>query len=63
MKSIILRQDDWSDRLNRPMDHVLSEHYATNYYFIRYRISSFRDYPCMAIVWSPEIMTNCEIGI
>ena len=50
MKSIILRQDDWSDRLNRPMDLVLSEHYATNYYYIRYRISSFR--ACMAIVES-----------
>jgi hypothetical protein len=47
MKSIILRQDNWSDRLNRPTDPIHSEHYATNYYFIRYRISSFRDYPGM----------------
>jgi hypothetical protein len=37
MKSIILRQNDWSDRLNRPMDLILLEHYATNYYYIRYR--------------------------
>jgi len=36
MKSITQRQDDWSDRLNRPIDLILSEHYAANYYVIRY---------------------------
>jgi len=37
MKSIIQRQDDWSDKLNRPIDLVLSGYYAVNYNYIRYR--------------------------